>query len=295
MAPSTEMAPPDAQLVTIQRTVRIEEGDDAIEKGVPRVISESNFSTSSTADIESESDMGDFDVLVVNEVVPSGGDRAVLPAVEEFPVVEKHPEPPEPQTSTRRRSSALKHYVAEEIPIKDKGWRNLPKPDLKNIPKSQTSVGRSISSGSRVSFKSVEFRCHDQCVGDNPSVSIGTPVSLDWKYEDMDPIDFEAYESQRENNRRNLRQMMMNYFQRRTLLNYRYGIPEEDLDEAEKAANKIRHQRSVTRALLPTFLIEDLVTSAARKTKRVLKKKTKNASPEVAAPIERPELEVINI
>jgi hypothetical protein len=86
----------------------------------------------------------------------------------------------------------------------------------------------------------------------------------------MDPIDLDAYEAQREGSRRDLRQMMMNYFQRRTLLSYRYGITEKELDEAARVADKIRQQRSVTRALLPTFLLEDLVMSAARKTKRAL-------------------------
>jgi hypothetical protein len=224
---------------------------------VPRVLSESNLSTASTADTN-ESDLDTMmDVL---PAVPEVSDEPDLSETRPQPLDNNNVLPAELRTSkpsTRRLSSILKHYLAEDIPIKGKGWKNLPQPNLKTIPKSRCSVGRRPSDGDKlhVGFNTVEFRCHDQCVGDNPSVSIGTPVSLDWYFEDMDPIDLDTYEAQREGSRRNLRQMMMNYFQRRTLLSYRYGIAEKELDEAARAADKIRQQRSVTRALLPTFLL----------------------------------------
>jgi hypothetical protein len=87
----------------------------------------------------------------------------------------------------------------------------------------------------------------------------------------------------------------MNYFQRRTLLSYRYGITDKELDEAARAADKIRHQRSVTRALLPTFLLEDLVTSAARKTKRALASSNNNKSQQPERASTRPDATTVEV
>jgi hypothetical protein len=264
---------------------------------VPRVLSESNLSTASTAESSETSGTYDLDSMmdqlpVVSEVVD---DEAQLQQSEEQRPEQPRPEP-QPNTSkpsTRRRSSILKHYRADEILIKEKGWKNLTKPDARAIPKSQCSTARR-SENLSVSFHTVEFRCHDQCVGDNPSVSIGTPIALDWPFEDTEPIDLNDYEAGREGSRRNLRQMMMNYFQRRTLLSYRYGITDKELDEAARAADKIRHQRSVTRALLPTFLLEDLVTSAARKTKRALASSNNN-KPQPESLSSRPDATTVEV
>ena len=62
------------------------------------------------------------------------------------------------------------------------------------------------------------------------------------------------------------RQMQMNYFQRRTLLLYRYELSNQEINSAEKATNRIKNQQTITRTWLPTLLLEDLVTSAVRKT-----------------------------
>ena len=156
-----------------------------------------------------------------------------------------------------------------EIPVKNKGWKNLPK--LNKLPQNiATATTRSSGTLRRqVRFQAVVVRCFDQCIGDNPAVSYGTPISLDWNYEQMVPIDLESYESSR-TVRRTPRQMMMNYYNRRNVLMNRFGFTEEEVVEGEKAASKIRSQRSMTRALLPTACLEDLLTSAGRKAKRKL-------------------------
>ena len=175
------------------------------------------------------------------------------------------------------RKSILKPSDTE-VPIKNKGWKALPK--LLSSTETDATTPRScvrpstpttVLAKRTVQFELVMIRCYDQCVGDNPAVSYGTPVSLDWGYEEMEPIDLDLYEATR-GKRRNPRQMMMNYFNRRNLLSYRFGVSEEEIVKAEKAAAKIRNQRSVTRALLPAAKIEDMVTSGIRKTKRMLKK-----------------------
>lgn len=192
----------------------------------------------------------------------------------------------------RRRRSSIRSYNVEEIPIRNRGWKNLPKVTVPRPSSEKTLADTSLSSSPpysqeplRVSFQNVEFRCFEQCAGDNPAVSIGTPVSLDWEYEDKEAMGVDSYEESR-GKRRTSRQLMMNYFQRRTLLSYRYGLSEEEINAAEKAANKARNQRALTRTLLPASLFEDLVTSAARKTKRVLSKKDAKEPEGLIVPLE---------
>lgn len=176
----------------------------------------------------------------------------------------------------RRRRSSIRDYDPQSIPIRNRGWKNLPKVTT-NLPRPVSSPSLLQTppkpSHRRVSFENVEFRCFEQCAGDNPAVSIGTPISLDWSFEDMQPISLDDYEAARAD-RRKPRQLMLNYFQRRTLLGYWYGYSEEDINAAEKAANRVRNQRSVTKALLPASLVEDMLTSAVRKTKRALGKES---------------------
>ena len=160
-----------------------------------------------------------------------------------------------------------------EIPVRNTKWKTLPKLDLGKINTQPTVAARTRrrrkNKKKSITFQAVLIRCYDVTIGDNPAVSYGTPVQLDWHYEQLPPLDLEAYESSRVTTRRPPRQMMMNYYNRRNLLINRFGYSEQEVEAAEKAANKIRTQRSMTRALLPTQMFEDLVSSAARKTKRL--------------------------
>lgn len=186
--------------------------------------------------------------------------------------------------TTTRRPSILKP-TDTEIPIKNRGWKNLPKLDpnrtstslsSQSVTRTAAAVSRTTMSRRVVSFTTVEIRCYDQCVGDNPAVSIGTPISLDWTYEPMDRLHVDDYEGAR-GVRRQPRQMMMNFYCRRHVLTFCFNVTDSELDQAERAATLVRNQRSRTRALLFAAPLEDAITSAARKTKRALQKKKKTA------------------
>ena len=170
------------------------------------------------------------------------------------------------------RRSCIKDTSHESIPLRNHGWKNLPKLTHANI-QSKFVVSelteRSTKSSALVQFSSIEVRSYDLCIGDNPSVSWGTPISLDWDYvvELKDTVD--NYESIRSlTKRRNMRQMMMNFNYRRNILLLHWNVTEEQLLQAEKEMNLIRSQRNVTRALLPLAPIEDCMTSLYRKIQR---------------------------
>lgn len=125
-----------------------------------------------------------------------------------------------------------------------------------------------------VSFASVGIREYSQTLGDHPNVSYGPPLSLDWDYNDEIKLDVESYEAERPP-RRSARGMMQNYYQRRDILS-RYGHTEEELKRSKKRINKIKMERSVTRYFLPVQHIEDALTSAGRKAKRLVSKEIKD-------------------
>jgi len=131
-------------------------------------------------------------------------------------------------------------------------------------------------SSSMVSFGEVRIRSYEQTIGDNPSVSYGAPIALDWDYEEDLPVPLDEYEGAREGTRRTVRQLCLPYYVRKNLLTWRFGHSEQELEQAEREANKAKRQRELTKVLLPAHKIEDLFESARRKTKRFVAAKKNN-------------------
>ena len=122
---------------------------------------------------------------------------------------------------------------------------------------------------SSVSFHEIHLRYYDQTLGDHPNTSFGPPIALDWHYEEAEPIHIDEYEEHR-GSRRTLRQLMINCYTRKNLLRWTYGHTEEELEKATKASNKASFQRGVTKYFLPIMKVEEVVQSAARKTRRAV-------------------------
>jgi hypothetical protein len=192
-----------------------------------------------------------------------------------------------------RRRSILKMVATEDIPVSEKrcAWKSLPKPDLQKIrsesmPEPRSSRDNIINNKthsvvrrcrSAVTFDQVLIRSYDQCIGDNPSVSYGPPISLDWNYVEMESISLDEYEENR-GPRRKPRQMMLNYYNRTNILTWRCGATEQELKVAEQEANKTKKGRAITKYFLPAMKLEDAVRSAARKTKRLTHRKKDSES-----------------
>jgi len=183
-----------------------------------------------------------------------------------------------PLVENKRKTSILKPSN-EEIPISLKGkpFKHLPPPNLEEIRRNSaitttaTDRPRLSRQHHSVGFSSVVIREYDQTIGDNPSVSYGPPISLDWEYTQLQTVTLEHYEAHRPP-RRSMRQMCMNYYTRRNILTFKCGYKEEEVKAASKEADKAKRGRAVTKYLLPYSKVEDFVTSAGRKAKRVVVK-----------------------
>jgi hypothetical protein len=219
---------------------------------------------------------------------------------EQVKVVELEDMPPQEESSsakddpklltTKRRTSILKPYNAADIPVRDKKcyWKQLPKPNLEEIRANSVPAPILISDVTRdalencrksggVRFHVIQVREYEQTMGDNPSVSYGTPISLDWEYEELEPVDLEVYEATR-GPRRPMRQMILNYYKRRNILTWRCGFSEEELKVAQSEATKTRRARAMTKALLPAQIMEEVMQSVARKTKRFTQRRQSPAA-----------------
>jgi hypothetical protein len=186
--------------------------------------------------------------------------------------------------------SILKSNVDENIPIctKKKSWSKLPAPDLKYVYMKRvesmnsffhrdslddsSSSQRSLKKvNSKVNFELVTVREYQQTIGDNPSVSYGTPISLDWEYEEKEPLDVDLYEAGR-GGRRTIRQLFLNHYQRKNTLIHKFGHSEEEVKAAKYRTNKVRSQREVSkmiqRSFRPLVVLEEMRESAVRKCKR---------------------------
>jgi hypothetical protein len=128
---------------------------------------------------------------------------------------------------------------------------------------------------SSVAFGSIIIRSYSQTLGDNPSVSYGPPIQLDWDYEEHEPLKVDDYEDNRPP-RRTPRQMVLSFYHRKNILTWKYGVSEEELKSSKKQIKREKFRRNITITALPIMHVEAALESAARKAKRVFGKKKNN-------------------
>lgn len=182
-----------------------------------------------------------------------------------------------------KRLAILKRCISEPLHIQEsrRSWKALPKPDMRIIRRHSESL-RQVQTNKRssenrrnssVSFGEIEMRYYSQTLGDNPSVSYGPPISLDWDYEEIEPIALDFFEDNRPP-RRPLHQMILSHHNRKNVLSWQYGVTEDEIKKATKSVKKEKFNRSVTRSLVPMMPVEALMESAGRKAKRAFGKKS---------------------
>jgi hypothetical protein len=186
------------------------------------------------------------------------------------------------KSSLKRISSyGCMEATGENIPIcsKKSSWKTLPVPSG-NMRRTESTASffheenATASTMKRnVSFAKIHVRDYALTVGDNPACCYGTPVQLDWKYTQHEPLELDLYEDMRPA-RRNVRQMHLNSYQRQHILALN-NVPDTEIKAAKRQAKKIQRQRAVTSYFVPVMKIEDMVESAARKAKRLVNNKQK--------------------
>ena len=201
-----------------------------------------------------------------------------------------HSDPPSPDfdhnSSSLRRRSILRVVSCPSdlacLNPKKSCWKSLPPPDMLSLSSSCELARkcRAASLGSHpttttssppsrrrrsVAFGSIHCRSYQQTVGDNPSVSYGPPITLDWDYLELPSMDVDVHEAGKGGRPAPTpRQLLLNYYQRQHVLGWKLGATPLELKHAEREANRLKRQRAVTRALLPLAPLEECIERASR-------------------------------
>jgi hypothetical protein len=195
----------------------------------------------------------------------------------------------EPSRAPRRTSLRRSSLSAENLHINPKRgcWKVLPAPDIATI-KTSRSLSCLASAETEapelephrrkkraVSFGEVHMRSYEQTLGDNPSVSYGPPISLDWRFLELPSLSLEQFEATKKAPRKP-REMVLNYYNRKHLLSWKFGFSEDELKRATRDADRCKRERAMTRALLAASKLEDMFESARRKAVRRVSSSSSN-------------------
>ena len=121
----------------------------------------------------------------------------------------------------------------------------------------------------RVHFSNVEVREYPMILGDNPAVSSGPPITIDWEYSVRYQQDMDEHIKMTPLPRRSEKQMVMPSFYRKNLLR-EGGYSDNDIQWASMEADFVTSQRIAT--------IKSLRLTAFQLVKNRIKKRMKKIS-----------------
>ena len=106
----------------------------------------------------------------------------------------------------------------------------------------QTSPSTSSKS---LSWNTIEIATHEVILGDNPSVTLGPPLSLGWEVWEKISLPLEEYEAYRPE-RRSALNLRMSRSERERLLMQEFGVSRSHIREVTEIVNKIRLRRNAS-------------------------------------------------
>mmetsp|Transcript_17565 Transcript_17565/g.24764 ORF Transcript_17565/g.24764 Transcript_17565/m.24764 type:complete len:290 (+) Transcript_17565:145-1014(+) len=159
--------------------------------------------------------------------------------------------------------------------------------DSKSIVKRNTSISNTSNcskSEISVSFESVEFREYPIILGDNPAVSTGAPLTIDWDYQQVDKVQIDEYESKRPA-RRSYVQMAIPKRHREELL-VENGCTRREILKRVKEVNLSRLNRRRTVEMLHQTQVQVRVEKMKRGLKNMLTRNKKREKAWIKASID---------
>jgi len=122
-----------------------------------------------------------------------------------------------------------------------------------------------------ISFETVQIREYKRDICDNPSVTSGPPIGIDWEVKDESFVPVDIYETYRPE-RLEFSELILERHEREYLI-LKSGRTRTDIASAVREVNKAKHARRTTVNNIGTAaVIEEIFESAVRKMKRHLHK-----------------------
>mmetsp|Transcript_23134 Transcript_23134/g.33149 ORF Transcript_23134/g.33149 Transcript_23134/m.33149 type:complete len:160 (+) Transcript_23134:116-595(+) len=131
-----------------------------------------------------------------------------------------------------------------------------------------------------VVFSDVHIRDYSITLGNNPSVSIGAPISLSWEYDVRDPITVQEYERSKRGRKRLVRHHkpqppIMSYYKRHEIL-HEMGFDDKAIRKAEQQAKYDKLRRSLSKQVCFPQRLNDSIKAEVGRIKNLLYLNTYN-------------------
>lgn len=122
-----------------------------------------------------------------------------------------------------------------------------------------------------VRFGTITIRDYDIILGDHPACSYGPPITISWEYHENDPQDVHEYEVENALTRRSLRDLTLNYYQRKYLLSAHTELEFKAVIKEIKRINA--HRKISMHASFYEDAFDSFIESACRKLNKMLKRR----------------------
>jgi len=144
---------------------------------------------------------------------------------------------------------------------------------------------RTVHFTDKVHFSTVTVREYSPMLDDNPGCasSGGPTLSIDWDYQEMDPLPVDIYESKRPKRRRTMVPLDR---KRRTKRVQAWGYSPVEIAAAVRSVNKIQHQRRQTINNLHVQGVEEAVEKVRKKVQKVFQRRRRNNQSKMYASLE---------
>eukprot|EP00529_Nitzschia_sp_RCC80_P021633 CAMPEP_0113480210 /NCGR_PEP_ID=MMETSP0014_2-20120614/21751_1 /TAXON_ID=2857 /ORGANISM="Nitzschia sp." /LENGTH=387 /DNA_ID=CAMNT_0000373619 /DNA_START=157 /DNA_END=1316 /DNA_ORIENTATION=+ /assembly_acc=CAM_ASM_000159 len=162
----------------------------------------------------------------------------------------------------------LEKEKKQQLPSHQQSVSTSDRPKQKQQHQLQQQQDAHFSCPKNVRFSYVTIRNYDITMSDNPAVTAGPPIQLDWDYEQLPIIpirEFEHFRVPRRMKQSN-RLFISPEFRRGILL--RAGFSDDQIDSNQRAIAKVQKNRSLTCLSFPFYRVEYAVRSAGRKIQR---------------------------
>ena len=176
-----------------------------------------------------------------------------------------------------------KEYTSRRSTLVSRSGNSLKRSLLKKIDISSNSSKQDdsdndsdeVPAGKCVRFSNVDVRDYSLCLGDNPSVSVGAPISLDWDYDEEFSFEIDRYENERNEYRRDPEHLIIPSLQRNHMLQ-KSGYSREEIDKQTRKSQRDQQKRiSSQRRAKRKDLIKNIVDGIASIVQMPSTRKTK--------------------
>eukprot|EP01083_Nonionella_stella_P043619 117692_1 len=180
---------------------------------------------------------------------------------------------PNSQTERRKRGIMLVRTLDESLSssYEETSLRRRVSMSFDSNSSEDFDTSRSLS----VKFKDISIREYDVALGDNPSCRGGAPVSLGWKYAEVESsLCIEQFEQVRTNSRRSNAQLRMPASYRQSLLTEEWDVPVSSILRTIIDTNVVRKQRQITASKGRKILLrEEKIKEAGRLLKKLFRRR----------------------